>query len=279
MKRIFLFLLAAALLTAPALAVPGDCCVVLGEELTLGEADSVYAALGTERGTVTELRLSAPDAAAVFSDVPDDAAHVGVYLGIREVGEGISLSLTNITGAEEAVLAALTAAGITDAELRAAASGETDALALLPAVFLAYETLTCMPLTPEAREAAAASLRQTLALEREIDASVFKELLDDMNAFFDELSALSDDALHERIRSIGLQHGITLNDAQIRQLADLFRKLQNLRLPERVENLPETVERIRENGESAVSAAETLWDRVRSFFERLGSSLSILFGE
>lgn len=279
LKRFILFLLAAALLTTAALAVPGDSCVVLGEELTLGETDGIFAALGVERGAAMELTLSAQDAAAYFSDAPDSAAHIGVYLTVREAGAGLSLSLTNITGAETAITAALTAAGVTDAEIRAAASEETDALALLPAVFRAYETLTCMPIAPEAREASAAALRETLALEDEIDASKLEELLDDMNGFFDELSALSDDELRERIRSIGSQRGITLNDAQTQQLADLFRKLQNLRLPERVQDLPETVERLRENGESALSAAGTVWDRVRGFFRRLGGTLTTLFGE
>ena len=78
MKHFILFLLAAALLTTAALAVPGDSCVVLGEELTLGETDGIFAALGVERGAAMELTLSAQDAAAYFSDVPDSAAHIGV---------------------------------------------------------------------------------------------------------------------------------------------------------------------------------------------------------
>ena len=46
-----------------------------------------------------------------------------------------------------------------------------------------------------------------------------------------------------------------------------------------MQDLPETVERLRENGESALSAAGTVWDRVRGFFRRLGGTLTTLFGE
>ena len=205
-----------------------------------------------------------------------------MYVRIRSAGEGLSLSLSNITGAETAVAAALTAAGVTDAEIVAAAPEETSALAVLPAVYKAYETLTCHPLAPEAKETAAAALREADALSGELDSSKLEELLGVMTGFFDELSALSDDELRERIRSIAAEHGMTLNDAQTQQLADLFRKIQSLGgsgFAERVQELPETVEKIRETGESALSTAGTIWDSVRGFLRRVGKTLSALFGE
>ena len=282
MKKLISCILALLLLSTAALAVPGDSCVVLGEELTLGETDGIFTALGVERGTTMELTLSRPDAETYFSDVPEKAASVGVFVRIRSGGEGLSLSLSNITGAETAIAAALTAAGVTDAEIVAAAPEETGALAILPAVFKAYETLTCQPLDPEAKETAAAALREADALSSEIDSSKLEELLGVMTGFFDELSALSDDELRERIRSIAAEHGMTLNDAQTQQLADLFRKIQSLGgsgFAERVQELPETVEKIRETGESALSTAGTIWDSVRGFLRRVGKTLSALFGE
>lgn len=270
------------LLTTAAFAVPGDSCVVLGEELTLGETDGIFTALGVERGTAMELALSRPDAETYFSDVPEKAASVGVFVRIRSGGEGLSLSLSNITGAETAIAAALTAAGVTDAEIVAAAPEETGALAILPAVFKAYETLTCQPLDPEAKENAAAALREADALSGELDTSKLEELLGAMTDFFDELAALSDDELRERIRSIAAEHGMTLNDAQTQQLADLFRKIQSIggsNFAERVQDLPETVEKIRESGENALSTAGTVWDSIRGFFQRVGKTLSAIFGE
>ena len=230
MKKLISCILALLLLTTAAFAVPGDSCVVLGEELTLGETDGIFTALGVERGTAMELALSRPDAETYFSDVPEKAASVGVFVRIRSGGEGLSLSLSNITGAETAIAAALTAAGVTDAEIVAAAPEETGALAILPAVFKAYETLTCQPLDPEAKENAAAALREADALSGELDTSKLEELLGAMTDFFDELAALSDDELRERIRSIAAEHGMTLNDAQTQQLADLFRKIQHRRI-------------------------------------------------
>ena len=102
-----------------------------------------------------------------------------------------------------------------------------------------------------------------------------------MTDFFDELAALSDDELRERIRSIAAEHGMTLNDAQTQQLADLFRKIQSLggsNFAERVQDLPETVEKIRESGENALSTAGTVWDSIRGFFQRVGKTLSAIFG-
>lgn len=282
MKKLISCILALLLLSTAALAVPGDSCVVLGEELTLGETDGIFTALGVERGTAMELTLSRTDAETYFSDVPEKAASVGVFVRIRSGGEGLSLSLSNITGAETAIAAALTAAGVTDAEIVAAAPEETGALAMLPAVYKAYETLTCVALAPEAKEAAAAALREADELSGEIDASKLEELLGTMTGFFDELSALSDDELCERIRSLAAERGITLNDAQTQQLADLFRKIQSLGgsgLAERMQDLPETVEKIRETGENALSTAGTVWDSVRGFLQRVGKTLSALFGD
>lgn len=281
MKKLISCILAFLLLTTAAFAVPGDSCVVLGEELTLGETDGIFTALGVERGTAMELALSRPDAETYFSDVPEKAVSVGVFVRIRSGGEGLSLSLSNITGAETAIAAALTAAGVTDAEIVAAAPEETGALAILPAVFKAYETLTCQPLDPEAKETAAAALREADALSGELDTSKLEELLGAMTDFFDELSALSDDELRERIRSIAAEHGMTLNDAQTQQLADLFRKIQSIggsNFAERVQDLPETVEKIRESGENALSTAGTVWDSIRGFFQRVGKTLSAIFG-
>lgn len=281
LKKLIFCILALLLLTTAAFAVPGDSCVVLGEELTLGETDGIFTALGVERGTAIELALSRPDAETYFSDVPEKAASVGVFVRIRSGGEGLSLSLSNITGAETAIAAALTAAGVTDAEIVAAAPEETGALAILPAVFKAYETLTCQPLDPEAKETAAAALREADALSGELDTSKLEELLGAMTDFFDELAALSDDELRERIRSIAAEHGMTLNDAQTQQLADLFRKIQSLggsNFAERMQDLPGTVEKIRESGESALSTAGTVWDSIRGFFQRVGKTLSAIFG-
>jgi len=131
LKKLISCILALLLLTTAAFAVPGDSCVVLGEELTLGETDGIFTALGVERGTAMELALSRPDAETYFSDVPEKAASVGVFVRIRSGGEGLSLSLSNITGAETAIAAAFTAAGVTDAEIVAAAPEETGALAIL----------------------------------------------------------------------------------------------------------------------------------------------------
>ena len=281
LKKLISCILALLLLTTAAFAVPGDSCVVLGEELTLGETDGIFTALGVERGTAMELALSRPDAETYFSDVPEKAASVGVFVRIRSGGEGLSLSLSNITGAETAIAAALTAAGVTDAEIVAAAPEETGALAILPAVFKAYETLTCQPLDPETKETAAAALREADALSGELDTSKLEELLGAMTDFFDELAALSDDELRERIRSIAAEHGMTLNDAQTQQLADLFRKIQSIggsNFAERVQDLPETVEKIRESGENALSTAGTVWDSIRGFFQRVGKTLSAIFG-
>lgn len=281
LKKLISCILALLLLATAAFAVPGDSCVVLGEELTLGETDGIFTALGVERGTAMELALSRPDAETYFSDVPEKAASVGVFVRIRSGGEGLSLSLSNITGAETAIAAALTAAGVTDAEIVAAAPEETGALAILPAVFKAYETLTCQPLDPEAKETAAAALREADALSGELDTSKLEELLGAMTDFFDELAALSDDELRERIRSIAAEHGMTLNDAQTQQLADLFRKIQSLGgsdFAERVQDLPETVEKIRESGENALSTAGTVWDSIRGFFRSVAKTLSAIFG-
>ena len=59
MKKLISCILALLLLSTAALAVPGDSCVVLGEELTLGETDGIFAALGVERGADGAVRVNA----------------------------------------------------------------------------------------------------------------------------------------------------------------------------------------------------------------------------
>ena len=107
------------------------------------------------------------------------------------------------------------------------------------------------------------------------DAAGRRIVLDVAEAALERLDA------RERIRSIAAEHGMTLNDAQTQQLADLFRKIQSIggsNFAERVQDLPETVEKIRESGENALSTAGTVWDSVRGFFRSVAKTLSAIFG-
>ena len=66
--------------------------------------------------------------------------------------------------------------------------------------------------------------------------------------FFDEireLAALDDDALREKLRSVGTQYGFTLTDEQVQQLIHLCRTVEKLDprlLTECIESLRDTVE-------------------------------------
>ena len=276
--RIFLCLvLCAALLAVSVFAMPGESIAVLGGDLTVAEADSMYALFGAERGTAMEQTLSREDAAASFSDVPEGAARTAVYLTVLEGGAGLSVSLTNISCAETVFAAALAAAGLTDVSIKAAAAEAVEPLAVLPAVFRAYETITCLTVSPEAREAAASALRETREitenLTQELDLSRLEEILGTMDSFFDELAALDESELPGRIQSIAAEKGIPLNDSQAQQLADLFRKLQKLReagLSEQVQKLPGTVE-------SAANTAVSFWQKAKAFFRKAGEWISQLF--
>ncbi len=275
--RIFLrFLLCAALLAVAVFAVPGESIAVLGGDLTVAEADSMYALFGAERGTAMEQTLSCEDAAASFSAVPEGAARTAVYLTVLEGGAGLSVSLTNISCAETVFSTALAAAGLTDVSIKAVAPETTEALAALPAVFRAYESITCLAVSPEAREAAASALRETGEitenLTQEIDLSRLEEILGTMDGFFDELAALGESELPGRIQAIAAEKGIPLNDSQAQQLADLFRKLQKLReagLSEQVQKLPSTVE-------SAANTAVSFWQKAKAFFRKAGEWISQL---
>ena len=273
-------LLLTIVLGSEALAIPGESCAVFGENLTLSETDNMLSLFGTERGTAMEQTLSASEAAEYIADAPQSAVRTAAYLTAKEGGTGLSVSLSGISGSETAFIAALTAAGMTDVTVTAAAPEETAMLAVLPAVFKAYETLTCTAISPESREAAAATLREADAVAEEMDASQLEELLGAMTDFFEEISAMDDTQLDERIRSVAAEKGITLNDSQVQQLRDLVRKIQSLggnSLTEHMQDLPDTVEKIRETGETAVQKAGSVWSRVRAFLEGIAQTLSALF--
>ena len=125
--------------------------------------------------------------------------------------------------------------------------------------------------------------RETIALIEE-QIAVYQALIDRKEEELAAATAAETEQtalLRERIRSIAAEHGMTLNDAQTQQLADLFRKIQSIsgsNFAERVQDLPETVEKIRESGESALSTAGTVWDSIRGFFQRVGKTLSAIFG-
>lgn len=205
----------------------------------------------------------------------------GVFVRIRSGGEGLSLSLSNITGrGDRHCGGAHRRRGDGRGDRRRRAGGDRRARHIARRI-QSVRNAHLPAARPEAKETAAAALREADALSGELDTSKLEELLGAMTDFFDELAALSDDELRERIRSIAAEHGMTLNDAQTQQLADLFRKIQSIggsNFAERVQDLPETVEKIRESGENALSTAGTVWDSVRGFFRRVAKTLSAIFG-
>ncbi|MBR6114471.1 MAG: DUF1002 domain-containing protein [Oscillospiraceae bacterium] len=288
--KLIAFLLIAAVLApvTPARAA-GTECAVIGADLTNAQTEEVYAAFGIPRGSVQELMMTNDEERSYLEGYVDESV-IGtasiscVYIRLLDEGSGTQVSAENVTWCDEEMYrAALETAGITDVQAIIAAPFAVSGTAALAGIYKAYETLTGQTLDEIAKQVGVQELTLTADLADQLGSVDASAIVGDLKSILTETASMTDEELRTQIRAVAEQYGVTLNDAQVRQLLNLCRRLEGLSesdLVEKIEDLQSTAKKISEAGEKVEEARRTLSavvNTVKSVITRVGEFFSGLF--
>ena len=267
----------------PATAADDRVRTVVGADLTNEQTETVYAAFGVARGSVTELTMTNEEERAYLEGLVEESV-IGtnsiscVYLELLEEGAGSSVSVNNVTWCtQEMYQGALATAGVTDVRVIVAAPFPVSGTAALAGIYKAYESLTGEELDETAKQVGTQELVTTAELADELGGYDAAQLVEELKYILDDTRNMTDEELRARIGEIAAQYDVKLNDSQINQLANLCRQLEKLsdsELVQRVEDIQNTVEKLGQVKETASGVAAS----VQNFFQKVGNFFSRIFG-
>lgn len=266
-------------------------CTVVGADLTNAQTEEVYALFGIPRGSVPELSMTNAEERSwlegyVEESVIGTASLSSVYITLLPEGSGTEITTHNVTWCDEAMYrSALETAGITDVRAVIAAPFPVSGTAALAGIYKAYESLTGKTLDDIAKQAGFQQLITSAGLAGAIGSVEAAAVVDDVRSVLDETKDMTDEELSEQIRSLAADHGIKLNDYQVRQLVNLCRSMEKLsdsELVDKIEDLQNTAQKLEEMNDKAQEARQTvnvIVDTVKGFITRVGDFFSGLFGK
>ena len=290
MKRLF----AAALALAACLTLPlsasfaedadaGEERVAMGADLTETQRQAVYADFGIEEGSVTELSVTnAEERVYLEGLVPDgkigSVALSCIYIKTLEEGSGLSIELHNINYCTEGMYEnALTTAGISDATVIVSAPFPVSGTGALTGAYKAYEDITGTSLSDLAKAVGAEELVVTGELAEYIGSEDATEMIEELKDMLDLTVDMTDAEVREEIENLADMYGVSLTEAQVKQVLKLVRSLEGLdsdELQQKLVGLAKAAQTVDKAGETVSAVVES----VQGFFSSVGTFFSNVFG-
>ena len=286
MKRICSMLLALCMaftLCVPALAAhEGQERAVIGADLSESQILTVYEQFGIVRGSVAELQVTNAEERDYLEGLVSESV-IGtrsiscVYIKMLEEGEGLAVTTANISWCtEDMYCSALMTAGVDDAVVKVGAPFSVSGTAALTGIYKAYEDITGIKLTEEAKEVAADELITTAELADEIDDEAAVAIVNELKLMLDEIATMSDEELKAQIHRIADQYGYTLDDSLVEKLIGPCRSLQGLsveELQQKAQQFKDTLETVSQYAGQAVGFGQ----KVIQFIQNIVSVLKNAF--
>jgi uncharacterized protein YpuA (DUF1002 family) len=239
MKKLISVLLAlvfcSTMLAGVALA-DGESRIVLGQDLTNNQEADMLDYFGVNAGDVKTLYLTHEEEVAWLGALlPADKLGTkslsSLYIKAAAEGSGLKIETKNINWiTPEMYMAALTTAGIVDADIKVAAPIKVSGTAALAGIFKAYEDITGITLSRDAKEVAAQELVLTGQLSDILGSTSAEVLVNDLKAALDQVKGKSDDEIKDLIRQTAKDNNVSINDAQVTQLLNLVKRISQLNI-------------------------------------------------
>ncbi len=279
--RRMLVVLALAVLMLPLLAASAlaqEQVVTLGANLDQAQRQEMLELFGVTADEVPVLEVTNEEERDYLEGlVPDEQigsrAISSVYVEILDEGDGIDVQTQNITFVTEQTYAnALVTAGVTNADVFAAAPFPVSGTAALTGVFKAYEEATGEQIPEEAAQTATAELVETAETGEEIgDKEGVAELM--KRAKEEVIRRGLDDpaAVREVVINISNELNLDLTDTQIDRLVQILIRIQGLDI-----NVDQLQDQLRNFGERigiSGEEADGLWEQITTFFKDLWNSI------
>jgi uncharacterized protein YpuA (DUF1002 family) len=228
-------ILSVTMLSGIALA-DGPSRIVFGKDLTDKQEKDMLKYFGVNAGDVKTLYLSHDEETAWLGALLP-ASQLGtksissIYIQATAEGSGLKVDTKNITWVTpEMYMAALTTAGIVDADIKVAAPAKVSGTAALAGIFKAYEDITGVTLNADAKTIAADELALTGQLADFLGSTDAETLVNDLKSAMDQVKGKSDDDIRALIRQTAQQNNISLTDGQVDQLLNLVKRISDLNI-------------------------------------------------
>ncbi len=270
-------MLALLMLASPAAAAETE-VVTLGGDLTSSQRQEMLDLFGVNEDDITVLQVTIDEERSYLQGlVPDSKigsrSISSVYVRLKDDGSGIAVQTKNITYVTEQTYAnALVTAGISDADVFAAAPFGVSGTAALTGVFKAFEEATGEPIPEAAKEAATEELVDTADIGEEVgDPDAIAELVKRAKEEIVSRGLDDETAIREVLVRIALELNINLNDQQIDRLAKVLADIQKLDLDlGKIQGqLKDFQDRIGISNEEAAG----IWGSIKSLFQRVWEAI------
>jgi uncharacterized protein YpuA (DUF1002 family) len=210
--------------------------IVFGKDLTDKQKADLLVYFGVKEGDVKTLTVTHEEETAwlgalISADKLGTHSLSSIYIKSTAEGSGLNVETKNINWVTpEMYMAALTTAGIVDADIKIAAPIKVSGTAALAGVFKAYEDITGVVLSTDAKEVAAQELALTGQLGDALGSADATELVNKLKTMLDQIKGKSDDEIKAMILQAAKDYNVKLTDGQVTQLITLLKRLSQLNI-------------------------------------------------
>jgi uncharacterized protein YpuA (DUF1002 family) len=266
-------------------AADGKTRVVFGKDLTDKQ----------QQDLLEYFELKDQDVVTLYVTIDEERAWLGNLLPAEKIGShslssicikaaaegsGLDVKTKNINWiTPEMYMAALTTAGIVDADIKIAAPTPVSGTAALCGVFKAYEDITGITLSRDAKEIAAQELVLTGKLADLLGAQDATSLVNQLKTALDSMKGKSDDEIREIIKQTAKDNNVSVNDAQVDQLLNLVKRLMSMNIdPDKLMEQAKQLQAITDKLGGVQKTAEGIGGWFESVWNDFTSWLKGIFG-
>lgn len=285
-KLILSFLLVFSL-TFPSLsfadATPGDVIITLGQDLTETQKETILNEMNAPENPQIVVVTNEEEHQYLGQYIPKarigNKALSSASITIGEKGSGLDVTITeHITLITEEMYAnALITAGVKDAKIFVTGPGNVSGTAALTGIIKAYEVSSDKAIPEEVKQIANEEMVETTKLSEKIGAEDAAALMAKIKDEIAKNAPKNDEELRTIIVNAANDLGITLTDADITRLMELFNKLLELNIDwnqvgEQLNLAKEKLTNFLESEEG-----QSFLDKLKEFFVNLIDAIKGLF--
>jgi len=196
-----------------------------------------------------------------------------VFVRIKDDGSGIAVQTSNITYVTEQTYAnALVTAGISDADVYAAAPFPVSGTAALTGVFKAFEEATGTPIPEAAKEVATQELVDTAEVGDEVgDKDGIAELVRQAKEEIIRRGLDDEASVREVLVRISVELDLSLSDEQLDRLAKILVDVQKLDLD--LGKIQNQLKDFQTSIGLSDAEAQGIWESIKSLFSRIWDAI------
>ncbi|HET6872320.1 MAG TPA: DUF1002 domain-containing protein [Sporolactobacillaceae bacterium] len=219
-------------------ATPGDVIVTLGQDLTASQRASILNEMGVDPNSVQIVTVTNQEEHH-YLDAYIPRAEIGTKaissakITIGEPNSGIQVTTHNIDYVTENMyINALTTAGVKDAKVYVTAPFPVSGTGALTGIIKAYEKASGSAINDNQKQVANQEMATTtdLAKESGIGQDKAAKLMTTIKQNMAANMPKTDSEMANLIRKSADQTGVTLSEADVQKLVDLFDKIKNLNI-------------------------------------------------